>query len=99
MKPTFSVEVIDRNDVHTRVKVYNRGGLSGTLVVNTSDAKELMRRISGLRGLYLLEACEGLIDKLYRVADEYNDRSCDYDVCEEVRAARRAIAKARGESK
>lgn len=45
-KKMFSVRVEDRNNVHTRIKVYNYGGLSGVLVLNTSDAEEFMRRIS-----------------------------------------------------
>ena len=50
MKPTFTVHVTDQNPVHTRIKVYNRGGLSGELVVNTADAQELMDRLPD-RGL------------------------------------------------
>lgn len=33
----------------------------------------------------LVEALKGMRDKLYSVAERHNDRSCDYDVCKEVR--------------
>lgn len=36
------------------------------------------------------QALNGMIVKLYEVAGKYNDRSCDFDVCPEVRAARNA---------
>ena len=45
MKPVFSTRIDDQNPVHTRITVFNRGGNSGTLVVNTSDASELIARI------------------------------------------------------
>ena len=44
-KPVFSVQVENRNQVHTRVKVFNRGGFSGTVVLNTSDADKFMERV------------------------------------------------------
>jgi hypothetical protein len=47
----------------------------------------------------LLEACQALIKKIYNLADKYNDRSCDYDVCEEIRQARTAIAKTEGKAR
>jgi hypothetical protein len=33
----------------------------------------------------LVEALKGMRNKLYSVAERHNDRSCDYDVCKEVR--------------
>ena len=45
----------------------------------------------------LKKACEDLINKLYEVAEKYDDRSCDYDVCKEVRNARQIIADIEGE--
>ena len=42
----WSAEVYDENPVHTRLKVYNYGGLAGTLCVNTSDAPELVARLT-----------------------------------------------------
>jgi hypothetical protein len=45
--------------------------------------------------LECLEAAKGLHRKLYEVAERHNDRSCDYDVCPEIRAYESAIAKAR----
>ena len=42
----WSAEVYDENPVHTRLKVYNYGGLAGTLRVNTSDAPELVARLT-----------------------------------------------------
>ena len=47
MKPIISTKIEDQNPVHTRIKVWNRGGLAGTLVVNTSDAVEIIRRLEG----------------------------------------------------
>jgi len=47
MKPIISTKIEDQNPVHTRIKVWNRGGLAGTLVVNTSDAAEIIRRLEG----------------------------------------------------
>ena len=46
-KKMFTARVESENPVHTRVKVYNYGGYSGTLVVNTDDADELIRRLTG----------------------------------------------------
>ena len=42
----WSAKVYDENPVHTRLKVYNYGGLAGTLCVNTSDAPELVARLT-----------------------------------------------------
>ena len=47
MKPIISTEIDDQNPVHTRIKVWNRGRLAGTLVVNTSDAAEIISRLEG----------------------------------------------------
>ena len=47
MKPIISIKIENQNPVHTRIKVYNRGGLAGTLVVNTDDAAEIIRRLEG----------------------------------------------------
>lgn len=44
----------------------------------------------------MYEALTKLIEKFYEVAERHNDRSCDYDVCEEVRLTRAAIAAAEG---
>lgn len=44
----------------------------------------------------LLEATKGLLKKLYEVAEKYGDRSCEFDVCEPVRLALKAIAKGEG---
>ena len=46
-KPIFSTRVDDQNPVHTRISIFNRGGNSGVLVVNTDDADELIRRLEG----------------------------------------------------
>jgi len=46
-KPIFSTRIDDQNPVHTWISVFNRGGLSGTLVVNTDDVEELVARIEG----------------------------------------------------
>jgi len=43
---TFSTHTRAVNPVHTRVAVYNRGGLAGELCVNTQDAREFQRRIN-----------------------------------------------------
>jgi len=42
----WSVKVYDENPVHTWLKVYNYGGLAGTLCVNTGDAPELVARLT-----------------------------------------------------
>jgi hypothetical protein len=42
----------------------------------------------------LLAALQGLQKKFWEVAARHNDRSCDYDVCPEVRATVAAIKKA-----
>jgi hypothetical protein len=42
----------------------------------------------------LYNALQGLERKLFSLADEHGDRSCDYDVCLEVRVARRAMKRA-----
>ena len=47
MKPVISTKTEDQNPVHTRIKVWNRGGLAGTLVVNTDDAAEIIGRLEG----------------------------------------------------
>jgi len=44
-KPIFSTRIDDQNPVHTWISVFNRGGLSGTLVVNTDDAEKLVARL------------------------------------------------------
>ena len=38
----LSAKVTEENNVHTRIAVWNRGGYSGELVVNTSDAKAIL---------------------------------------------------------
>ena len=47
MKPIISTKIEDQNPVHTRIKVWNRGGFAGTLVVNTSDAAEIVGQLEG----------------------------------------------------
>ena len=47
MKPVISTRIVDQNPVHIRIKVWNRGGLAGTLVVNTADAVEIIGRLQG----------------------------------------------------
>lgn len=47
MRELLTCRVGDANDVHTRIHVYNRGGYSGTLVVNTRDADEIIERLTG----------------------------------------------------
>lgn len=42
----YSVRIDDQNEQHTRVSVFNRGALAGQLTVLTSDAGELIRRIT-----------------------------------------------------
>lgn len=46
----------------------------------------------------LLEALRGLQRKLWEIAERHGDRTCDVDVCPEVRHACAAIAKAHGDS-
>ena len=43
----FSAHIIDENPVHTRISVFNRGGLAGRLCVNTYDAALLIARLTG----------------------------------------------------
>lgn len=50
-KPLLTARVEDQNPAHTRIKVWNRGGLAGTLVVGTSDAKRVMARLVGTAAL------------------------------------------------
>ncbi len=59
------------------------------------DAQEMLTECGALE---CLEAANGLHRKLYELAERYNDRSCDYDVCPEVRTYDSAIAKVRGTS-
>lgn len=40
-----------------------------------------------------------VLQKLYSVANKYGDRSCDYDVCGEVRAARDLLSDDQGVAK
>ena len=47
MKPVISTKIENQNPVHTAIKVWNRGGLAGTLVVNTDDAAEIIGRLQG----------------------------------------------------
>jgi len=42
---TFSLHTFSTNPVHTRFSVYNRGGHSGDLCINTRDAAEFQRRL------------------------------------------------------
>ena len=44
-KPVFSVRIDDKNPVHVRLTVFNRGGNAGQLCVNTADAELLVERI------------------------------------------------------
>jgi len=46
-KPVYSVRIDDENPVHVRLTVFNRGGNSGQLCVNTADAELLIERIEG----------------------------------------------------
>lgn len=46
-KQTFSVRIDEQNDKHTKVSVFNRGGLSGHLTILTEDADEFARRVCG----------------------------------------------------
>ena len=43
----FSAHIIDENPVHTRISVFNRGGLAGRLCVNTYDVALLITRLTG----------------------------------------------------
>jgi len=43
----------------------------------------------------LVKVSQGLLEKLFSLALTYNDRSCDYDVCPEVRAFHDACVKVR----
>lgn len=47
MKPVISTKIDDQNPVHTRIKVWNRGKLAGTLIINTDDAAEIIGRLEG----------------------------------------------------
>ena len=47
MKPVISTKIEKQNSVHTLVRVWNRGALAGTLVVNTADAAEIIGRLEG----------------------------------------------------
>lgn len=46
----------------------------------------------------LLAALKDIQKKFWEVAERHDDRSCDYDVCAEVRAVVAAIKKAEGRS-
>jgi len=47
MKPVISTKTEEQNPAHTRIKVWNRGALAGTLVINTADAAEIVGRLEG----------------------------------------------------
>jgi len=69
----WSVGVYDENPVHTRLKVYNYGGLAGTLCVNTSDAPELVARLTThmrSENVRLREECDEMRSLAVRYADE-----------------------------
>lgn len=58
-KPLLTVKVEDRNPAHTRIKVWNRGGLAGTLTINTSDAAVVIGRLLGRAGSLRVRDCRG----------------------------------------
>lgn len=62
----FQVRTDDTMGSHTRVRVWNRHGLAGTLVVLTDDAQELEQRLTGE---YILAAKE----KYNAEISEFND--------------------------
>jgi hypothetical protein len=41
---------VDVRGVHAHVRVWNRGGLAGTLTVDSADVQELVRRLVGSGG-------------------------------------------------
>ena len=41
-KPLLSARVEDKNETHTVIGVFNRGGKAGVLTVNTEDAAEIL---------------------------------------------------------
>ena len=46
-KPVYTTRIDERNPVHVRLTVFNRGGNAGQLCVNTADADLLIARIEG----------------------------------------------------
>ena len=60
---------------------------SATVKACRSDMAKIRHHIDCLehQRAALVEALKGMRDKLYSVAERHNDRSCDYDVCKEVR--------------
>ena len=47
MKPIISTKTEEQNPIYTHIKVWSRGSLAGTLVVNTDDAAEIIGRLQG----------------------------------------------------
>jgi len=46
-KPVYTTRIDEKNPVHVRLTVFNRGGNAGQLCVNTADAELLIARIEG----------------------------------------------------
>ena len=44
-KPIITTRIDHQDTVHTHITVFNRGANAGTLIVNTSDADEIIDRL------------------------------------------------------
>ena len=71
--------------------VYGEDGARIAYVFGADDKEQAANANLIEAAPLLLEALGGMINKLYAIAERHNDRSCDYDVCAEVRAARYAM--------
>lgn len=74
-KLRLTTQIADTNPRHTRIKVYQNGGLAGVLVIDTEHAGKVERLIQG--GLALLGAAENAL--------QYGNHEDDLALAKEVR--------------
>lgn len=75
-------------------------GIAILLDEDGNEWPEVYCRPEGERGEREQETADtidALLDKLYEVAQRHNDRSVDFDICAEVRAARAEVKRLRDE--
>lgn len=102
----YDIQHIHKGDLVLQVTRQDDETLTGVIVIG--DANECGEEITVCKSFILkasvcntkmsivdelVEAIKSLERKLYEMADAYNDRSCDHDVCVAVRKGRAAVAK------